>query len=46
MAKMMDPAVLNQMGGVDGLEKMMKQFNDASSGKGSGGSAYPAGLFN
>lgn len=46
MAKMMDPAVLNQMGGVDGLEKMMKQFNDASSGKGAPSKGYPVGLFN
>ena len=27
MAKMMDPRVLQQMGGMDGLKKMMQQFN-------------------
>lgn len=44
MAKMMDPKVLQQMGGMEGLEKMMKQFNDASNGKTMGN--YPTGLFN
>jgi len=33
MAKMMDPKVLHQMGGMEGLEKMMTQFQDHSSGK-------------
>lgn len=33
MAKMMDPKVLQQMGGMEGLEKMMNQFQDVSSGK-------------
>merc|ERR1711981_1381638 len=33
MAKMMDPKVLHQMGGMEGLEKMMNQFQDVSSGK-------------
>jgi len=42
MAKMMDPHILQQMGGMDGLEKMMKQFNDASSGKPKG--LYPKGM--
>ena len=27
MAKMMDPRVLQQMGGINGLQNMMKQFN-------------------
>lgn len=43
MAKMMDPKVLDQMGGMEGLEKMMKQFSDASNGKTMGN--YPSGLF-
>ena len=29
----MDPKVLHQMGGMEGLEKMMTQFQDHSSGK-------------
>jgi len=29
MAKMMDPRVLQQMGGINGLQNMMKQFNQS-----------------
>ena len=44
MAKMMDPKVLNQMGGMDGLKKMMEQFQDVSSGK-SKKKEFPTGMF-
>jgi len=33
MAKMMDPRVLQQMGGMGGLQNMMKQFQQGASGK-------------
>lgn len=33
MAKMMDPRVLQQMGGMQGLQSMMKQFQQGASGK-------------
>ncbi|KAL5008647.1 hypothetical protein ScPMuIL_014228 [Solemya velum] len=33
MAKMMDPRVLQQMGGMHGLQNMMRQFQQGSSGK-------------
>lgn len=35
MAKMMDPRVLQQMGGMGGLQNMMKQLQGASSALGS-----------
>jgi signal recognition particle subunit SRP54 len=34
MAKMMDPRVLQQMGGMGGLQQMMKQLQSASSSTG------------
>lgn len=34
MAKMMDPRVLQQMGGMGGLQNMMKQLQGASGGLG------------
>lgn len=33
MAKMMDPRVLQQMGGMHGLQNMMKQFQQGAAGK-------------
>jgi len=33
MAKMMDPRVLQQMGGMNGLQNMMKQFQSGAGGK-------------
>ena len=32
MAKMMDPRVLHQMGGMSGLQNMMKQLQSAGTG--------------
>lgn len=43
MAKMMDPRVLQQMGGMDGLKKMMQQFNQ-SDGNGRGGKGGLGGV--
>jgi signal recognition particle subunit SRP54 len=34
MAKMMDPRILHQMGGVPGLSNMMRQLQGASGGMG------------
>ena len=40
MAKMIDPRVLQQMGGMGGLQNMMKQFQSAGApGMGGGTSA-------
>ncbi|KAK6749592.1 hypothetical protein RB195_001917 [Necator americanus] len=36
MAKMMDPRVLQQMGGMGGLQNMMAQLQKAGGGKGGG----------
>lgn len=41
MARMMDPRVLQQMGGMPGLQNMMRQFQQGASGKGG-----PGGMFN
>lgn len=41
MAKMMDPRVLQQLGGMHGLQNMMKQFQQGAQGKGGG----MAGMF-
>ena len=36
MAKMMDPRVLQQMGGMGGLQNMMSQLQKGAGGKGGG----------
>ncbi len=36
MAKMMDPRVLQQMGGMQGLQGIMRQFQNSASGRGGG----------
>jgi len=41
MARMMDPRILHQMGGMPGLQNMMRQLQQGASGAGGG----PAGLF-
>ena len=43
MAKMMDPRVLQQMGGMKGLQDMMKQFQNSGAG-GPGGKGGLGGL--
>jgi len=44
MARMMDPRVLQQMGGMSGLQNMMRQFQAGAGGGGKGG--MPPGMAN
>lgn len=43
MAKMMDPRVLHQMGGVSGLQNMMRQLQQGAGGLGGGLSSLMGG---
>ncbi|XP_069115980.1 signal recognition particle subunit SRP54 [Argopecten irradians] len=40
MAKMMDPRVLQQMGGMQGIQNMMRQFQQGAQGKFGGGNMF------
>ncbi len=41
MSKVIDPRILNQMGGMSGLQNMMKQFQGGNMGKMFGGMGGP-----
>jgi signal recognition particle subunit SRP54 len=41
MSKVIDPRILNQMGGMNGLQNMMKQFQGGNMGKMFGGMGGP-----